>query len=84
MMVADPNSLAVSKVGLPSRLIQILSYGAMILTVAIPLVPFTRIFFQFVLPTWQQLLIIFSIALAYLAATEIVKRPLAKFLNLEA
>ena len=72
------------KAGLPSRLIQILSYGAMILTVAIPLVPFTRNFFQFVLPTWQQLLIIFSIALAYLVATEIVKRPLAKFLNLEA
>ena len=72
------------KAGLPSRLIQILSYGAMILTVAIPIVPFTRNFFQFVLPTWQQLLIIFSIALAYLAATEIVKRPLAKFLNLEA
>ena len=84
MMVVDPNLRALSKAGLPSRLIQILSYGAMILTVAIPLVPFTRNFFQFVLPTWQQLLIIFSIALAYLAATEIVKRPLAKFLNLEA
>jgi Mg2+-importing ATPase len=72
------------KAGLPSRLIQILSYGAMILTVVIPLVPFTRNFFQFVLPTWQQLALIFGIALTYLAATEVVKRPLAKFLKLEA
>jgi len=72
------------KAGLPSKLIQILSYGAMILTVAIPLIPFTRGFFQFVLPTWQQLAIIFGIALSYLVVTEIVKRPLAKFLKLQA
>ncbi len=72
------------KSGLPSKLIQILSYSAMILTVAIPLIPFTRDFFQFVLPSWSHLAIILGIALAYLVVTEVVKRPLAKFLKIQA
>ncbi|MEA4811686.1 MAG: HAD-IC family P-type ATPase [Anaerolineaceae bacterium] len=72
------------KAGAPSKIIQLLSYGAMILTVAIPLIPITRNFFQFILPTWSQLLTIITIALSYLAVTEIVKRPLAKFLKLDA
>ena len=70
------------KAGMPSKLIQILSYSAMVLTVAIPLIPFSRNFFQFVLPSWSHLAIIFGIALAYLAVTEIVKQPLAKFLKI--
>lgn len=73
--------LPIEKAGWPAPIVIILSAVAMLLAIALPIIPFTAKFFGFTQPTLAHLGIIFLLAALYLAVTEIVKRPLGRFLS---
>lgn len=70
----------IEKAGRPAPIILILSALAFVVTVALPLIPWTAEFFRFQRPTPLHFGLIMGLALLYLAVTEIVKRPLNRFL----
>ena len=74
--------LPIRKAGLPTPLIIWLSVTVFISTIALPLIPITAHYFEFVTPSRSDLTLILSLTVVYLIVTEIVKRPLAKFLKL--
>lgn len=74
--------LPIEKAGLPAPLIIWLSGGAFISALVLPLIPLTAHYFEFVTPSWSDLALILSLTFVYLIVTEVVKRPVAKFLNL--
>ncbi|NLY35900.1 MAG: HAD-IC family P-type ATPase [Tissierellia bacterium] len=73
--------LPIEKAGKPAPLIIWLSLGAIALTIALPLIPLTANFFQFLPPTPAHLGLIVLLALAYFVVSEMVKRPLARYLQ---
>ncbi len=75
------SSLPIQKAGKPAPLVLGLSAGAIVLTILLPLIPWSARFFEFVRPTAQHLLIILGLALLYLFSTEIAKRSLYRLLN---
>lgn len=66
------------KAGKPSNVILGLAIVAGSLAVAIPLVPWSAEYFDFVQPGPNHLITILGVALSYFIATEIVKRPIAR------
>lgn len=74
--------LPIEKAGLPAPLIMWLSGGALIATVALPMIPLTAHYFEFVTPSAHDMTLILSLAVLYLGVTEMVKRPVARFLKL--
>lgn len=82
LLIASIRSLLpIEKAGRPAPLIVFLSIGAFALTLALPLIPWTAALFGFSRPTLAHLGIIVSLAVLYLITTELVKRPLARFLG---
>ena len=75
--------LPIEKAGRPASVIIWLSVLAFAGALIIPVFPPTARFFEFNQPTPQHLILIVSLAFIYLATTEIVKRPLARFLSRE-
>ena len=75
--------LPIEKAGWPAPLIIILSGGAFLITLALPVIPWTAAFFEFSRPTLAHMGIIVALAVLYLIVTELVKRPLARFLSKE-
>ncbi|MDD4224568.1 MAG: HAD-IC family P-type ATPase [Candidatus Cloacimonetes bacterium] len=73
--------LNVEKAGWPAPLIIILSGAAMLLALALPIVPWTARFFEFQTPQSYHLALILGLAALYLVVTELVKRPLAQYLR---
>lgn len=73
--------LPIEQAGRPALLIVWLSLGAFALTVALPLIPATAAFFEFTRPTMAHLGLIVGLAFLYLIVTELVKRPLVRFLD---
>ena len=73
--------LPIEKAGWPSKWIILLSGGAILLTLALPFIPVTAAFFEFVAPTGGHLVLIVALTFVYLVTTELVKRPLLNFLN---
>ena len=73
--------LPIEKAGKPAPLIIWLSLGAIALTIALPLIPLTANFFQFLPPTPAHLGLIVLLALTYFVVSEMVKRPLARYLQ---
>lgn len=73
--------LPIEKAGWPAPLIIWLSGGAFLVTIALPLIPLTAHYFEFVTPTWGHLALILSLTVTYLIVTEVVKRPVARFLK---
>ncbi len=71
----------VEKAGWPAPLIIVLSGIAILLAVALPALPWTARFFEFQTPRPEHLALILGLALLYLLVTELVKRPLAKYLG---
>lgn len=71
----------VEKAGWPAPLIMGLSGTAILLALALPLIPWTARFFEFQPPQPSHLALILVLALLYLLVTELVKRPLAKYLG---
>jgi len=72
--------LPIEKAGWPAPLVVYLSAAALVITVALPLIPWTAEFFEFTRPTMAHLGTILGLALLYLLFTELAKRPLARFL----
>lgn len=72
--------LPIERAGLPAGSVLAISAVALILTLALPMIPQTAAFFGFQPPTVRHLAIILALALAYLAVTEAVKRPLMRAL----
>lgn len=72
--------LPIEKTGWPAPVIVWLSVSAFVAAVAIPMIPFTAYYFEFVSPSWHNLFLILSLAGLYFVVTEAVKRPVARFL----
>jgi len=73
--------LPIEKAGLPAPIILWLSGFAVLSTILIPIIPFTAHYFEFVTPTWADFGLILFLTGVYLVVTEIVKRPLGRFLK---
>lgn len=74
--------LPVEKAGWPAPLIVFFSAAAFVLTLALPMIPWTAALFEFTRPTMAHLGLIVALAMLYLIVTEMVKRLLTRYLNL--
>lgn len=73
--------LPIEKAGKPAPIVTYLSLAAIVVTIALPLIPATAKFFEFVQPTFAHMIIIVFIAIIYFVVSEVVKRPLARYLH---
>ncbi len=73
--------LPMEKAGRPAPQIIWLSAIAMLVTLALPMIPWTRAFFEFALPRPEHLALILGLAVLYMVINELVKRPLGKYLR---
>lgn len=73
--------LPIEKSGLPAPIIIWLSAGAFVTAVTLPMMPLTAHYFEFVTPSWSDMAFILSLTGLYLITTELVKRPVNKFLT---
>ncbi len=80
LIISIRSMLPIGKAGRPATIIIILSVAALIITIALPLIPMTAQFLHFVPPTLTDLTIIILLAILYVIITEAVKRPLVRFL----
>ncbi len=71
--------LPIGKAGKPAPLIIWLSAAAITLTIALPIIPATANFFEFVTPIPAHLGLIVALAAIYFIVTELVKSPLARY-----
>lgn len=81
ILLSIRSMLPIEKAGRPAPIILWLSGFAILATILIPMVPITAHYFEFTIPSWSDLGLILFLALTYLVATELVKRPLARFLK---
>ncbi len=70
LLISIRSMLPVEKAGMPAPLIIILSVAAFIATLAIPMIPWTAEFFEFVKPTWGHLGLIVGLATLYLIISD--------------
>lgn len=73
--------LPLQKAGWPAPIIIWLSVFAIIATIALPLIPITAHYFEFVTPSPLHLGLIIGIAAVYFITTELVKRQVVRFLK---
>lgn len=73
--------LPIRQAGWPAPLITWLSLVAIGATVAIPLIPLTAHYFEFITPTWSHLGLIGILTIIYFGVTEVVKRYVTHFLK---
>lgn len=71
----------IEKAGLPAPIIMWLSGFAFCGTLAVALVPALASYFEFTTPSSSDLTLIVALAFMYLVVTELVKRPLMRFLR---
>lgn len=81
ILLSIRSMLPIGQSGRPASIILWLSGFAIVATILIPFLPITAKYFEFTTPSWFDLGLIVSLALVYLIVTEIVKRPLARFLK---
>lgn len=81
LLLSIRSMLPIGKAGRPATVIIILSVFALVLTVALPVIPATAAFFEFTPPTMPHLVLIVSLSCVYLLVSEAVKRPLVSFLQ---
>ena len=81
LIISIRSMLPVEKAGWPGPLIIFLSAVAILITLALPIIPWTAAFFEFTRPTPAHLGLILGLAVLYLVITELVKRPLARYLH---
>ncbi len=74
--------LPIEKAGWPAPVIIWLSAFAFIATLTLPMIPLTAHYFEFITPSWSDLGLIVSLTCVYLVVTEMVKRPVARFLKM--
>ncbi|MBP6881129.1 MAG: HAD-IC family P-type ATPase [Candidatus Pacebacteria bacterium] len=73
--------LPVWKSGRPAPVLIGLTAFAFVATVALPMIPVAAHYFEFTTPSLGDLSLIVIVAFIYIAVTEAVKRPLARFLE---
>lgn len=81
LLVSIRSMLPIEKAGYPAPIIVGLSVFAFIAALALPTIPYTAELFGFTPPTFTHLALIVSLAFVYLITSELVKRPLARFVN---
>ena len=81
LMVSIRSMLPIEKAGWPAPIVVLISALAFVITLALPLIPQTAALFEFTMPSSDHLVLIMGLAVLYLIATEVVKRPIARFLN---
>lgn len=81
LLISIRSMLPIEKAGWPAPIILWLSGLAFITTLALPTIPYTAALFGFHPPTFAHLALIVSLAFVYLVTSELVKRPLVRFLN---
>jgi Mg2+-importing ATPase len=81
LLLSIRSMLPIEKAGLPSYSIMILSFAIVTSALVLPFIPVAASFFEFTTPTFNHILIIIALSVAYLVTTEILKRPVAKFIN---
>ena len=82
LLVASIRSmLPIRQAGWPAPLIVVISGIAFALTLSLPAIPWTASLFEFAKPSAAHIGIIVALAALYLVVTEVVKRPLARFLG---
>jgi Mg2+-importing ATPase len=74
--------LPIEKAGWPAPTIIWLSIFAFIATITLPMIPLTAHYFEFMTPSWSDLGLIISLTFVYLIVSELVKRPVARFLKM--
>lgn len=73
--------LPIEKSGFPALSIVWLSASAGLTTLMIPYIPITAYYFEFIRPSFSDLLLILVLTVAYFVATEFVKRRVGLFLE---
>lgn len=73
--------LPIEKAGWPAPAVVLISAVAFVITLALPMIPWTAALFEFTRPTPFHLALIMVLALIYLVTTELVKRPIARFIS---
>ncbi len=81
LLVSIRSMLPIEKAGWPAPLVVFISAVAFVITLALPMIPWTAAFFEFTRPTPFYLALIMALALFYLVTTELVKRPIARFIS---
>lgn len=81
ILLSIRSMVPIGQAGRPAPIILWLSGFAIVTTILIPLIPITAKYFEFTTPSWSDLGLILMLALVYLIVTEVVKRPLARFLK---
>lgn len=84
LLLSIRSMLPIEKAGWPAPLIVILSAVAFLMALALPMIPWTAAFFEFTRPTAAHLGLIVAVAVLYLIVSELVKRPLARYLKVGA
>jgi P-type Mg2+ transporter len=80
LLLSLRSMLPIERAGRPAPLILWLSGFAFLTTLALPLIPVTAAFLEFTPPSLTHIALIVSLAFTYLIVTELVKRPLVRFL----
>jgi Mg2+-importing ATPase len=80
LMVSIRSMLPIEKAGWPAPIVMFISAAAFVITLALPIIPWTASLFEFTRPTPFHLALIIALALLYLITTELVKRPIARFI----
>lgn len=81
LLVSIRSMLPIEKAGWPAPFIVFLSVLALVLTILLPIIPWTAAFFEFTSPTPVHLALILGLAVLYVVISEIVKRLIVRFLN---
>jgi Mg2+-importing ATPase len=81
LLISIRSMLPIEKAGWPAPLIVGLSIFAFVATIALTTIPYTASLFGFTPPSAEHLFIILTFSLLYLITSEVVKRPLARFLK---
>ncbi len=82
LLLSIRSLLPIERAGMPAPIILWLSGFALLAALLIPMVPLTAYYFSFTPPSFSDLALIVGLAAVYLVVTELVKRPLARFLKI--
>ncbi len=82
LLILSIRSMApIGKAGWPAPVIIYLSAAAIAVAIALPLIPWTAAFFEFIRPKAIHVGLIVALAALYLIVTDLVKRPLSRYLE---
>ena len=81
LMASIRSMLPIEKAGWPAHVVVFISALALVITLALPMIPWTSELFGFTRSSTAHMMLIFSLALLYLIISELAKRPIARFLS---